>query len=715
MPDMSAIQLWGGIECTINRVGDRFVDQLERCGHYTREGDLEAIAALGVKALRFPVLWERVAPDGVARADWSGADRALTRLRELGVEPIVGLVHHGSGPSGTHLLDPRFPQRLAEFASAFAERYPWVRRYTPINEPLTTARFAALYGHWYPHCRDDRSFVTALLNQCRAIAAAMTAIRAHVPDAELIQTEDASHVRSTPDIARQAAFENERRWLSLDLLAGRVGERHPMWRYLCAKGGRGQLEQLRRAPAPPAMIGLNYYVTSDRYLDGRLDRYPRHTHGGNGRQRYADVEAVRVPGIGLRGHASVLLEAWQRYRLPVAITEAHIGCTREEQMRWLVDAWQGAHDAAARGADVRAVTAWALLGSWDWDSLLTRETPNYYEPGAFDVRTGTRRPTAVASVIADLGAGRTPAHPALSAPGWWRRGQGTLPASARPIMITGATGTLGRAFIQACELRGLPCVALSRRDLEIHNPDAVRAAIARWQPWAIVNAAGYVRVDEAETDAAACRRANAVGPAVLAAVCRQKGLQLVTFSSDLVFDGAAKRPYVESDLVGPLNVYGRTKVEAERRVLALAPSALVIRTSAFFGPWDRANFVTQVLDRLSSGAVVRATTDSIVSPTYVPDLVDRTLDLVIDGAAGIWHVANTGALTWLELAKIAARAAGLNPNGVEGCQRQVSRAAAARPCYSALGSERGPLLPPLEESLMRYVRDRTAISGRDAA
>src|SRR3954469_9537828 len=102
MPDMSAIQLWGGIECTINRVGDRFVDQLERCGHYTREGDLEAIAALGVKALRFPVLWERVAPEGVAPDDGSAADRALTRLPALGVETIGGLVPNGSGPSVTH-------------------------------------------------------------------------------------------------------------------------------------------------------------------------------------------------------------------------------------------------------------------------------------------------------------------------------------------------------------------------------------------------------------------------------------------------------------------------------------------------------------------------------------------------------------------------------------------------------------------------------------
>ena len=707
---MKGIELWGGIECTINRVGDRFIDQLERCEHYSREGDLEAIAALGIKALRYPVLWERIAPKGVARADWRAPDRALAQLRELGVEPIVGLVHHGSGPEGTHLLDPEFSKRLAEYAAAFAERYPWVRRYTPVNEPLTTARFAGLYGHWYPHRRDDEAFVAALLNQCLGVTAAMAAIRCLVPDAELVQTEDAGFVRSTPDLAQQASFENHRRWLSLDLLTGRVTTQHPLWRYLAKFGDRSQLEQLRAHPTPPSIIGLNYYVTSDRYLDGRVDRYPEHTLGGNGKQVYADVEAVRVPGVGMRGHAAVLLEASERYGLPVAITEAHLGCTREEQMRWLVDAWQGAHEAATRGADVRAVTAWALLGSWDWDSLLTRTEPKYYEPGAFDARAG-RRQTALGSLITDLGAGRTPAHPALAAPGWWRRTSARLQSSTPPILICGAAGTLGRSFVQACDVRGLASVALTRRELDISDPDAVRAAMARWQPWAIVNAAGYVRVDEAEREPSVCRRANAVGAAVLAAVCRQRGIQLVTFSSDLVFDGEAGRPYVESDRVGPLNIYGRTKAEAERRVLALAPSALVIRTSAFFGPWDRANFVTRVLDQLSTGAIVRAASDTIVSPTYVPDLVDRSLDLLVDRASGIWHVANTGALTWLELARVAASAAGLDPAGVQACQRLAPRAPATRPRYSALGSERGPLLPPLAESLSRYLRDRTAISN----
>jgi dTDP-4-dehydrorhamnose reductase len=707
---MSTIELWGGIECTINRVGNTFLDQLACCGHYQRLHDLDAIAGLGIRTLRYPALWERVAPDGLERADWRWCDAALGRLRDLGIDPIIGLVHHGSGPAGTNLLDPKFAEGLAAYAAAFAERYPWIRRYTPVNEPLTTARFAALYGHWYPHRRDDRAFVAALLNQCCAVAAAMTAIRARVPGAHLVQTEDGGAIRATKGLAKQAAFENSRRYLSLDLLIGRVNKRHPLWRYLIGAGGNErQLARLREQPMPPDIVGLNYYVTSDRFLDHRLKRYPESSHGGNGRQRYADVEAARVDGVGLRGHAAILTEAWERYGLPLAITEAHLDCTREEQMRWLVDAWQGAHDAAARGADVRAVTAWALLGSWDWDSLLKRAVATRYEAGAFELRDGVPRPTGVARVICDLTAGRQPIHAVLDTPGWWRRRGAPAPAYGRPVLIAGATGTLGQAFVHACQARGISCVALSRGDMDIASPEAVRAAMARWRPWALVNAAGFVRVDEAERDPTACRRANALGPAVLAAVCRKAGIQLVTFSSDLVFDGAASRPYVESDPVHPLNVYGRTKVEAERRVLALAPSALVIRTSAFFGPADRANFVSIALDALASGGTFRATSDATVSPTYVPDLVDRTLDLLLDGAAGMWHLANSGALSWLEFAQMAAVAARMSPDAIHGCKAQDLQWPATRPSYSVLGTERGMLLPPLEDSLLRFMHARRSV------
>ena len=137
--------------------------QTVRSGHQHRIDDLDRFAALGLKALRYPVLWERVAPHAPDRLDWDWTDLRLARIRELGMRPIAGLLHHGSGPRYTNLVDERFAPLFARYARAAAERYPWIEAWTPVNEPLTTARFSALYGHWYPHQADERLFWTALL------------------------------------------------------------------------------------------------------------------------------------------------------------------------------------------------------------------------------------------------------------------------------------------------------------------------------------------------------------------------------------------------------------------------------------------------------------------------------------------------------------------------------------------------------------------------
>lgn len=421
MFEQTHLALWGGIEATRNRVGDRFFDQLDRSGHAVRIDDLDAIAALGIKTLRYPILWERIAPNGLQTAEWAWPDARLARLHALGVTPIVTLVHHGSGPAHVDLLNPEFASGLAAFAGAVAARYPWITDFTPVNEPLTTARFSALYGHWHPHLHDMRATVEVLLNETRATMQAMAAIRAVHPDARLIQTEDIGKIFSTPALRTQARFENERRWLGLDLLCGTVRPGHALWDFLMWLGfDQRRLQPFSEDPCPPDVIGVNYYVTGERFLDQRTSHYPAHTHGGNKRRRYADVEAVRVRGAGLHGLENILLETWQRFRLSMAVTECHLGASADEQIRWLEESWQAALAARAAGADVWALTVWSLLGAFDWDSLVTCERGSY-EPGAFDVRAGVPRETDVAAWVRARANGRTPPLEGVETPGWWRR------------------------------------------------------------------------------------------------------------------------------------------------------------------------------------------------------------------------------------------------------------------------------------------------------
>ncbi len=134
--------MWGGVECTVTRVGERCFDQVERSGHATRLSDLDLFAGLGIRALRYPILWERLAPHGMETLNWRWAEERLRRLSELGSAPILGLGHHGSGPRHTSLADENFAAGLAHFAGLVAQRYPKAQVFTPLNEPLTTARFS---------------------------------------------------------------------------------------------------------------------------------------------------------------------------------------------------------------------------------------------------------------------------------------------------------------------------------------------------------------------------------------------------------------------------------------------------------------------------------------------------------------------------------------------------------------------------------------------
>ncbi|MDF3058322.1 MAG: hypothetical protein K0R17_2537 [Rariglobus sp.] len=719
-PD-SPLELWGGVECSVVRIGDRIVDQLARTGHTCRLDDLDRFAELGIRTLRFPVLWEH---HETGDRDWRQIDERLGRLQTLGIRPIIGFVHHGGGPQPGGLLDTHFVKGLAAFARAFARRYSWIDAYTPVNEPLTTARFSGLYGIWHPHGNSLEAFARIFMNECGATRAAMRAVRETTPRAGLVQTEDLAKTHSTPRLAYQASWENERRWLTFDLLSGTLTPDRPMWSYLHSGGvSLEELQSFIDDPCPPDVLGVNYYVTSERFLDERLHRYPPACRGGNLHERYADVPAVRVRTEGLVGLTGLLCELAQRHPRPIAITEIQLACTRDEQLRWLNESWHAALAARAEGVDVKALTAWSLLGAYDWDSLLLGNADNY-EPGVFDVRSPVPRPTALAGAVRALSSKGRCEHPALSAPGWWRRssrleypavsapqtGGGTALDGENPsqlrsplILIAGAQGRLGRAFARICEQRGLLSVVLGRTELDVTDPVSVERILARFAPWIVVNATGYGRIHRADRDEERCFRENTLGAENLARACAARGARFVTFSTDFVFDGSKGEAYVESDAPAPFNTYGRSKLEAERRVLREHPGALIVRTSALFGPWDETNFVTITLRQLAGRRSVVAE-DQVVSPTYVPDLVNTTLDLLIDEETGLWHVTNTGHVTWVDWAREIAALGGFPDHHVNAGRSSLP---ATRPRFSALSSERAVLLPSWQRALARYFNERS--------
>jgi dTDP-4-dehydrorhamnose reductase len=398
------------------------MDQLLYCGHYPRAvEDIDRIATLGIKSMRYPIIWERLHPSPGHIIDWSTVEAPLNALVKNGITPIAGLVHHGSGPSYADVLNPSFATRLAEFAGQVAEKFPRIDYYTPVNEPLTTARFCGLYGLWFPHRKNDRTFVQVLLNELKGVVLAMKEIRKVNPDAKLVQTEDLAKIYSTRHLRYQANFENKRRWLTYDFLCGMVTPDHSLWKYFIKSGAtESSLKFFLENPCPPDIIGVDYYATSERYLDEALEKYPPEKHGSNHRERYADVEALRVKHEGPGGIKVLLKECWERFKLPIAVTELHINCDADNQIRWFSEIRDTCTELMAHGVDIRAVTAWSLYGSYGWNKLLTH-VPGDYESGVFDLSTGEPQATPLAHYLTMLKEDPEYIHPAQSEKGWWHQ------------------------------------------------------------------------------------------------------------------------------------------------------------------------------------------------------------------------------------------------------------------------------------------------------
>lgn len=700
-----SLPVWGGIECTINRIEDTYYDQLELSGHYNRNEDIPLIASLGIQRLRYPILWEKHQPEEGTTIDWTYTAQRLKQITDAGMTPVAGLIHHGSGPRFTDLHDKHFPEKFAAYAKLVAQQFPWIEWYTPVNEPLTTARFSGLYGFWYPHKKSDRAFVRILINELKATVLAMQAIREINPHAKLLQTEDLSKAYSTAEMSWQAKFENERRWLTVDILSGKLAKGYLMYDYLIASGiTEDELKFFNDHPCPPGIMGANYYITSERFLDHQAHMYPPHTHGSNGYQSYADTEAIRAKHNEPWGLKVLIRELWERHGLPIAVTECHLNCHSEEQLRWFKENYESLRELSAEGIDIRGITAWAILGSFGWDHLLT-DAAMHYECGVFDVRAGKIRSTAVANLIKNLAFGEE-VHPLCHQAGWWRVSSPqhsqlfniNTAVSSGPLLIIGKNGTLAKAFMRNCYERNIPYKALGRDDMNIFDETSLSKLVADIDPWAIVNTAGFVDIDAAEKHKEDCYRLNTDLPKILAAVCKTRNIRLLTYSSDQVFDGKKTFAYVEDDATAPLNVYGHSKALAEKAVMAIDERALIIRTSAFFGPSDMANFAYKVLECLEAGLEFTAAKDVVITPTYVPHLVHHSLNLLIDAAHGIWHLSNGTALSWAGFAKEIARKFDLDVSLIREVNAADLNWQGERPVHAALESH-VQLLPPLNVAI----------------
>ena len=282
-------------------------------------------------------------------------------------------------------------------------------------------------------------------------------------------------------------------------------------------------------------------------------------------------------------------------------------------------------------------------------------------------------------------------------------------APAMRLLVTGAGGMLGRAVVEAATRHGHDVRGCARADLDVTDAAATRRAIASARPHAVVNCAAFTDVDGAESHRRSAEAVNARGAGNVAAAAAEIGALVVHVSTDYVFDGSKREPWVESDRVAPLGVYGETKVAGERAVADANPAHAIARTAWLFGAGGR-NFVDTMLALGAQRGEVSVVTDQIGCPTWTGHLAGALVQLAGRPAEpGIHHIAGGGSCSWYEFAlEIFARAR-IDCRVLPATSDEFPRPA-ARPAYSVLGTERrDPLqLPPWQDGLAAYLATRVA-------
>lgn len=277
------------------------------------------------------------------------------------------------------------------------------------------------------------------------------------------------------------------------------------------------------------------------------------------------------------------------------------------------------------------------------------------------------------------------------------------------IAITGAGGMLGQAVAAAAHDAGHEVLALTRAELDVADAAAVEHAISGARPGAVVNCAAWTDVDGAEEHEAQATQINGEGAGNLARAAATAGARLVHVSTDYVFAGDAREPYVESDPVAPRSAYGRSKLAGERAVTAAGGAHAIVRTAWLFGAGGR-NFVDTMLTLGAEREELRVVHDQIGCPTWTGHLAPALVRAAQGGPAGVFHAVGAGRCSWFQLARTAIERAGLSCAVLPTTSAEFPRPA-PRPAFSVLGSERGEdaiTLPPWQEGLDGYLAARAA-------
>jgi len=277
------------------------------------------------------------------------------------------------------------------------------------------------------------------------------------------------------------------------------------------------------------------------------------------------------------------------------------------------------------------------------------------------------------------------------------------------VAIAGAGGMLGQDLVEACVGRGQEVFALSRAALDVTDEVACEDVMAHLHPDAVVNCAAWTDVDGAEADEAGAMAVNEIGAGNVAAAAGRHGARVVYVSSDYVFDGSKRAPYVESDLPAPLSAYGRSKAAGETATAFANDRHMVVRSSWLFGTRG-SNFVETMLRLAREQPEVVVVSDQVGAPTYTRHLAAALAELIETDQYGIHHVAAAGQCSWFDYAQEIFDIEDIECRVMAGTTELLGRPA-SRPAYSVLGSERhgAPVLPEWRDGLRQYLRERASL------